>query len=50
MSPKIETLGQKFAHFGRFEGSFLAIFVVKKSRFLDFFKVVLEVFKHCFLP
>ena len=33
MTPKIEILGQKFAHFGRFEGSFLTILGVKKVDF-----------------
>ena len=31
MTPKIEILGQKFGHFGGFEGSFLTIFGVKKD-------------------
>ena len=31
MTSKIEILGQNFAHFGRFEGSFLTIFGVKNS-------------------
>ena len=37
MTPKIEILGQKFAHFGRFEGSFLTI--------LGVIEVVLELFR-----
>ena len=31
MTPIIESLGQKFAHFGGFEGSFLTILRVKNS-------------------
>ena len=46
MTQKIEFFDQKFAHFGSFKGSFLAI-LGQKSRFLDFFKVVLELFKKC---
>ena len=38
MTSKIEILGQKFAHFGRFEGSFLAILGVKKVDFSTFSK------------
>ena len=39
MTPKIEILGQKFAHFGRFEGSFLTILGVKKVDFWTFSKL-----------
>ena len=39
MTPKIEILGQKFAHFGRFEGSFLTILGVKKVDFSTFSKL-----------
>ena len=31
MTPKIKIIGQKFAHFGGFEGSFLTILGSKKS-------------------
>ena len=47
MTPKIEIFGQKFAHFDGSEGSFLTILGGQESRFLDFFKVVLELFKKC---
>ena len=48
MTPKIEIFCQNFTNFGRFDGSFLTIFVgKKKSRFLDFFKVVLDLFRRC---
>ena len=47
MTLKTETLGQNFAHFGQFEGSFLTILEVKKSRFLHIFKVVLDLFRRC---
>ena len=30
MTPKIEFIGQNFAHFDRFEGSFLTIFGIEK--------------------
>ena len=43
MTQKIEIFGQNFAHFDRFEGSFLTI-LGRKSHFLDFFEVVLESF------
>ena len=39
MIPKSEILGQKFAHFGRFEASFLTIFGVKKVVFWTFSKL-----------
>ena len=39
MTLKTETLGQNFAHFGRFEGSFLTILGVKKVDFLTFSKL-----------
>ena len=39
MTPIIEIFGQKFAHFGGFEGSFLAIFEVKKVIFRTFSKL-----------
>ena len=39
MTPKIKILGQKFAHFGRFEGSFLTILGVKKVDFSTFSKL-----------
>ena len=45
MTPKIKIFGQKFAHFGTFEGPFLTILGAKKSLFLDFFKVLLQLFK-----
>ena len=41
MTPIIEILGQKFAHFDRLEGSFLAILEVKKVVFLTFSKITL---------
>ena len=44
MSTKIKISCQKFANFGRFKGSFLTI-LGKKSRFLDFFKVILDLFR-----
>ena len=39
MNPKIEILGQNFAQFGRFEGSFLTILGVKKVDFWTFSKL-----------
>ena len=39
MNLKIENLRQNFAHFGRFEGSFLTILGVKKVDFLTFSKL-----------
>ena len=39
MTSKIEIFGQKFAHFGRFEGSFLTILGVKKLDFSTFSKL-----------
>ena len=39
MTSKIEILGLKFAHFGRFEGSFLTILGVKKVVFWTFSKL-----------
>ena len=39
MTPKIKILGQKFAHFGGFEGSFLTILGVKKVDFWTFSKL-----------
>jgi len=39
MTPKIEILGQKFAHFGRFQGSFSTILGVKKAVFSTFSKL-----------
>ena len=39
MTPKIEIFGQKFAHFGRFEGSFLTILGVEKVVFWTFSKL-----------
>ena len=36
MTPIIEILGQKFAHFGEFEGSFLTILRVEKVVFGHF--------------
>ena len=39
MTPIIEIFGQNFAHFGRFEGSFLTIFVVEKVIFWTFSKL-----------
>ena len=38
MTPGIEIFGQKYAHFGCFEGSFLTILGVKKVVFLIFKK------------
>ena len=39
MTSKIEIFGQKFAHFGQFEESFLAILGVKKVDFSTFSKL-----------
>ena len=39
MTLEIENFDPKFAHFGRFEGSFLAILVVKKVVFWTFSKL-----------
>ena len=39
MTLKTEILGQNFAHFGRFEGSFLTILEVKKVDFWTFSKL-----------
>ena len=39
MTSKIKIFDQKFAHFGRFEGSFLAILGVKKVDFSTFSKL-----------
>ena len=39
MTLKTEILGQNFAHFGRFEGSFLTILGVKKVDFWTFSKL-----------
>ena len=39
MTPKIEIFGQNFAHFGRFEGSFLTILGVEKVVFWTFSKL-----------
>ena len=39
MTLKTEILGQNFAHFGRFEGSFLTILGVKKVVFWTFSKL-----------
>ena len=39
MTPKIKIFDQKFAHFGRFEGSFLAILGVKKVQLWTFSKL-----------
>ena len=46
MTPKNEILGQKYAHFDPFEGSFLTILGSKKwiSRLI---KVVLALFRKC---
>ena len=41
MTPKIEILGQKFAHFGGFEGSFLTTLRVEKGVFGTFSKITL---------
>ena len=46
MTPKIEIIGQKFAHFGTFEGSF-RLFLGSKKSFSGLFKVVLEVYRKC---
>ena len=43
MTPKIEILGQNFAHFDRFESSFLTIFGFKKVIFSTFS----ELFRSC---
>ena len=51
MTSKIEILGQNFAHFGRFEGSFLTILGSKKSisrLFQSCFVLVYEEFGLCF--
>ena len=39
MTPKIKILGQNFAHFGSFEGSFLTLFGVEKVIFWTFSKL-----------
>ena len=39
MTPKIKIFGQNFAHFDRFEGSFLTILGVKKVDFWTFSKL-----------
>ena len=39
MTPKIENFGQKYAHFGSFEGSFWTILGVKKVVFWTFSKL-----------
>ena len=39
MTSKIKNFGQKFAHFGRSEGSFLAILGVQKVVFWTFSKL-----------
>ena len=39
MTLKTEIFGQNFAHFGRFEGSFLTILGVKKVDFWTFSKL-----------
>ena len=39
MTSKIEIFGENFAHFGRFEGSFLTILGVKKVDFSTFSKL-----------
>ena len=39
MTLKTEILGQNFAHFGQFEGSFLTILEVKKVDFSTFSKL-----------
>ena len=44
MTPKIEIVGKNFAHFGRFLGVIFDYFERQKSRYLDFFKIVLESF------
>ena len=52
MTPKIEIVDQKFAHFGRFQGSFSTILVVKKVVFSTFSKLFwnhLKSFKAFFL-
>ena len=46
MTPKIEIVGQKYAHFCGFEGSFWTILVVEKVVFRTF-TVVLELFRQC---
>ena len=51
MTPKIKIFSQKFAHFGRFEGSLLTILGVKKVDFSTFSKgLVWEVFGLSFRP
>ena len=47
MTPEREILRQNLVQFDRFDGSYWA-FVRRKSGNLDFFKVVLELFRHCF--
>ena len=42
-----ENFSQKFANFRHFHGSILTILGVKKVRFLDLFRVVLELFIMC---
>ena len=39
MTPNIEIFGQKYAHFGGFEGSFLTILWVEKVVFWTFSKL-----------
>ena len=53
MTSRIEIFGQKFAHFGRFEGPFLTILGSKKSisrLFQSCFGLVREVCGLCFWP
>ena len=46
MNLKIDFLGQNFAHFGRFEGSFL-IFLGSKKSISRLFQVVIDLFRKC---
>ena len=46
MTPKIEIFGQKLAHLAVLRGLFDHL-GGQKSRFLDFFKVVWELFRKC---
>ena len=47
MTPTIEIFGQNFAHFGMFLGVIFDHFRDRKSHFLDFIKVVFELFGKC---
>ena len=47
MTQKIKIFSQKFAHFAGFKGVIFLDFGGRKSRFLDFYKVSLELFRKC---